>query len=41
MSSQNANLMREVRLFENHSEREQMENLSELFAGLLHDIAEI
>ncbi|CAB54493.1 Vacuolar protein sorting-associated protein 28 homolog [Caenorhabditis elegans] len=34
MSSQNANLMREVRLFENHSEREQMENLSELFAVL-------
>ncbi|ULU14369.1 hypothetical protein L3Y34_016705 [Caenorhabditis briggsae] len=26
--------MREVRLFENHSEREQMENLSELFAVL-------
>ncbi|UMM15318.1 hypothetical protein L5515_002786 [Caenorhabditis briggsae] len=32
--SQNSNLMREVRLFENHSEREQMENLSELFAVL-------
>ncbi|CAL2028514.1 hypothetical protein CAEBREN_31896 [Caenorhabditis brenneri] len=32
--SQNANLMREVRLYENHSEREQMDNLAELFAVL-------
>ncbi|CAI5439770.1 unnamed protein product [Caenorhabditis angaria] len=32
--SNNPVLMREVRLFDNHSEREQMENLSELFAVL-------
>ncbi|PAV59949.1 hypothetical protein WR25_18033 [Diploscapter pachys] len=32
--SNNQNLMREVRLYENSSEREQMENMSELFAVL-------
>ena len=30
--SSDPNLLREVRLYENSSEREQMENMSELFA---------
>ena len=30
----NANLMREVKLYDDHHEREQMENMSELFAVL-------
>uniref|UniRef100_A0A8R1HSZ1 Vacuolar protein sorting-associated protein 28 homolog n=2 Tax=Caenorhabditis japonica TaxID=281687 RepID=A0A8R1HSZ1_CAEJA len=34
MASNNSNLMREVRLYDNHQERVQMENLSELYAVL-------